>query len=308
MSQTEVFNSGVVLVFKKIAMIAIRLWGRLGNQLFQYSFGRALSERTGEDLYFYVLEKNISNESVSLCNFNGKIKFLKPPEIKNLYHFYGNDLLVRIERKLTSILPFIHRRIYIEKRTGYTEIAPSSSVGYDGYWQSYRYFSGIADQLRQELKLKDSVVLPAGLEGEISGSTSVAIHIRRGDYLSRSGRSIYGYCGPDYYRRAIGHISGKVPDASFFVFSDDIEWVSRNFTFFPEETIYVAHTPDPSDCIDISLMRKCRHNIITNSTFSWWGAFLGDQKDKIVIAPGNWYINVPGFIISDLIPSEWILI
>ena len=307
MSQTEVFNSGVVLVFKKIAMIAIRLWGRLGNQLFQYSFGRALSERTGEALYFYVLEKTIGNESVSLSNFNGKIKFLKPHEIKSFYHFYGSDLLVRIERKLTSILPLIHRRIYIEKRTGYTKIAPTSAVCYDGYWQSYRYFSEIADQLRQELKPEESVVLPAGLVGEISGSTSVAVHIRRDDYLSRSNRSIYGYCGPDYYRRAIGHISGKVPDASFFVFSDDIEWVSRNFTFFPEETIYVAHTPDPSDCIDISLMRKCRHNIIANSTFSWWGAFLGDQKDKIVIAPESWYINMPGFIISDLIPSGWIL-
>jgi hypothetical protein len=307
LSQTEVFNSGIGLVFKKIAMIAIRLWGRLGNQLFQYSFGRALSERTGEDLYFYVLEKNIRNESVSLSNFNVKIKFLKPAEIKNLYHFYGSDLLVRIERKLTSILPFIHRRIYIEKRTGYTEIAPLSAGCYDGYWQSYRYFSGIADQLRQELKLKDSVVLPEGLEREISGSTSVAIHIRRGDYLSRSGSSIYAYCGPDYYRRAIGHISGKVPDASFFVFSDDIEWVSKNFTFLPEGTKYVEHTADPSDCIEISLMRNCSHNIIANSTFSWWGAFLGDQKDKIVIAPESWYINMPGFIISDLIPSEWIL-
>jgi len=92
------------------------------------------------------------------------------------------------------------------------------------------------------------------------------------------------------------------------VFSDDIEWVKRNYTFLPKATKYVIHNEDPSDCIDISLMRKCRHNIIANSTFSWWGAFLGEQKNKIVIAPRNWYNNKPDFILRDLIPSEWILI
>jgi len=288
-------------------MIAIRLWGRLGNQLFQYSFGRALSDRTGEDLFFYILEKDISNKSIPLGNFNGKLKFLKPAEIKNFYHFYGNDLLVRIERKLISVLPFINRKIYIEKVIGYKEINPRSAVCYDGYWQSHRYFSEIADQLRREIKLKDSFVLPEGLEGEIDGCASVAIHIRTGDYLSHLNRSIYGYCDPDYYSRAIGYISGKVTGATFFVFSDDIELVKKNFTFLPEGTKFVTNNTGQSDCVDISLMRKCRHNIIANSTFSWWGTFLGDQKNKIVIAPRNWYINRPDFILSDLIPSGWIL-
>jgi len=289
-------------------MIAIRLWGRLGNQLFQYSFGRDLSERTGEDLYFFILEKDISIESISLNNFNGKLKFLKPAEIKNFYQFYGTDILLRIERKLTSILPFLNRRIYIERGIGYHEMSLHPDIVYDGYWQSYKYFTGSAERLRKDLVLSDSLLLPADLDGEITENKSVSIHIRRGDYLSFPNRLIYSYCGPDYYRSAIAYISGKVPDAIFFVFSDDIEWVKRNYTFLPKATKYVIHNEDPSDCIDISLMRKCRHNIIANSTFSWWGAFLGEQKNKIVIAPRNWYNNKPDFILRDLITSEWILI
>jgi hypothetical protein len=288
-------------------MVAVRLLGGLGNQLFQYSFGRALTQKMGDDLYFYMLDKNVGPESLSILNFNVNINLLNRIDIKKIYHFFGNNLLVRAERKLTSKFTFIHRGICIESATGYTEINASFPTSYDGYLQSYRYFGEIADQLKQELTLKDSFKIPSVLKEEISNCQSVAVHVRRSDYLSRSNRSIYGYCNEDYYRRAISYISDKVPDPHFYIFSDEIEWVRQNFNFLPERTRFIVHSAVPPDCIDISLMRYCNHNIIANSTFSWWGAFLGDHRDKIVIAPKNWYINKPDFKIRDLIPVEWIL-
>lgn len=289
-------------------MIAVRLWGRLGNQLFQYSFGQSLSERTGEDLYFYILEKDSGDELPSICNFVKNIRFLEPEELKKHYRLYGNNLLVRIERKLISLFPMINRRILIEKSSRYAEINDADHICYDGYWQSYRYFSGISDKLKTILRLNNNVDLPAQLAKEISESASVAVHFRRGDYLSGRNKSVYEYCSPDYYKKAFSYICDKVTDPVFYVFSDDIEYVRGNFNFWPEKTKFVSHNILPSDCIDITLMRKCKHNIIANSTFSWWGAFLGDNKDKIVISPENWYIGKPDFLIHNLIPAEWILI
>jgi len=288
-------------------MIAVRLWGRLGNQLFQYSFGQSLSERTGEDVYFYVLENNSGNELAPICNFVKGIRFLEPAELKRQYRLYGNDLAVRIERKLISLFPFINRKILIERSTGYSEINAASYACFDGYWQSYRYFSEISARLKKELNLNSKFELPGQLAEEISGSNSVAVHFRRGDYLSGRNRSVYGYCSPDYYKRGISYIIDRVKDPVFYIFSDDIDWVRSNFSFWPERTKFVSHNIIPSDCIDITLMRKCKHYLIANSTFSWWGAFLGDNPDKIVVAPENWYIGKKDLLIHDLIPSGWIL-
>ena len=289
-------------------MIAVRLWGRLGNQLFQYSFGKSISVEKNEDLYFYILEKNISPETVPLNNFYLDIKYLKPDELRHYYKLTGNRFLSRIERKLISIFPLINENIYIEKTIGYVDIKRQTASCYDGYWLSYKYFSGMADELRRDLQPKESVIIPSNIYNEIVNNESVAIHIRRGDYLSKTSKSIYWNCGDDYYKGGISYLKNKLKDPVFYIFSDDIQWVRENFTFLPEsQTRFIKHDLQPSDCIDITLMRSCRHNIISNSTFGWWGAYLGDYKNKIVIAPQKWYRNMPGFLIQDLIPSEWIL-
>ena len=288
-------------------MLAVRFWGGLGNQFFQYSFGRALALKTGEDLCFYMLEKEKKPGNMSITNFDADISFLQPEAIKKIYRCYGNNLMVRAERKLTSLFQFIHPGIMIEKGSGYTEFEVPYTLCFDGYWQSYRYFMQIANLLKKELTLKQSVNLPADLMNEISNCQSVGIHVRRGDYLSEKGKSVYNRCEDQYYINAVNRLQEVIRDPVFFVFSDDIEWVKRNFIFMPASTRFIIHNMSPSDCIDNFLLRQCRHFIIANSTFSWWAAFLGDYCKKIVIAPGKWYLNKTGFEISDLIPASWIM-
>lgn len=288
-------------------MIAVRFWGGLGNQFFQYSFGRALAIKTGEDLRFYMLDKEKTPATLSITEFDADISFLQPETLKKIYFCYGNNLMVRAERKLTSLFPFIHPGIMIEKGPGYSEIGEPYNKYFDGYWQSYRYFNHIADRLKEELTLKRSVKLPCSWFEEINSCQSVAVHVRRGDYLSGRSRSVYHQCDERYYSNAVDLIKEKVKDPVFFVFSDDIDWVKRNFIFMPDSTRYVIHEMDKPDCIDNVLMRQCRHFIIANSTFSWWAAFLGGNNEKTVIAPEKWYLNKTDFLISDLIPSTWIM-
>jgi hypothetical protein len=134
------------------------------------------------------------------------------------------------------------------------------------------------------------------------------VHVRRGDYLSRQNKSVFRQCDDDYYREAIRIISEKADNPVFFIFSDDPGWVREYMGYLPHQTRFIADSGTNPSWIDISLMRKCRHNIIANSTFSWWGAYLGSSGEKIIIAPGKWYIGKADFLTGDLIPSEWIVI
>jgi hypothetical protein len=156
----------------------------------------------------------------------------------------------------------------------------------------------------------ESVKIPSDLSDKMIQDESVSIHVRRGDYLSKSNKNIYWTCGGEYYRDAIRYLKTRIKNPVFFVFSDDIQWVKKNFTFLSESpTRFIEHGMTPSDCIDITLMRYCKHYIIANSTFGWWGAYLGNKnKNSIVIAPKKWYLKDHSFFIRDLIPPEWIII
>jgi hypothetical protein len=134
--------------------------------------------------------------------------------------------------------------------------------------------------------------------------SSVSLHIRRGDYVSNSvNREIYATCSMDYYHRCAIEMTRRVTDPHFFVFSDDIEWAKDNLDIKHAVT-YVDHNSQEEAYKDLCLMSKCKHHIIANSTFSWWGAWLADNKDKIVFAPSRWY-NDSKHGEQDLIPEDW---
>lgn len=283
-------------------MIIAKLIGGLGNQMFQYAIGRRVSLLNNTELYLDI--SNFSNTKIGtprkynlgVFSIAGKIateediKLIKPVEsvwirrIKNM---------LSINQKNDS---GFNPKILKTKDNSYLE----------GYWQSEKYFKDIEDIVRKDFTLKNPLGAAAQkIENDIANSQNpVSVHIRRGDYVSDKATNLYhGTCSPEYYKKAIQIIEKKVDDISLFVFSDDIDWVKNNLSFnLP--TMYVSQK-GIADYEEMILMSHCKHNVIANSSFSWWGAWLNGHKDKIVIAPKKWF-NAGDINTTDLIPDNWI--
>jgi hypothetical protein len=288
-------------------MIAVRLWGGLGNQLFQYAFGRNKSLHEKKDLFFYKIEQKNSSGSSALEEFNIDVKYLEYNEVKRYYKLIGNGVPLRFERKIISWIPKINKYVYIESGLQFSEEVNTTIICYDGYWQSYKYFNSIRELLLNEITLRNPAKVKSDLYIDILKRNSVSVHIRRGDYLSKSNRYKYFNCDSAYYQKAISYVKKMVSDPVFFIFSDDLSWVMENFTFFSDLIVKpVMFDFIPSASLELILMKSCKHNIIANSTFSWWGAWLNSKADKIVIAPAKWYFGRLNETTKDLIPSEWI--
>jgi len=142
---------------------------------------------------------------------------------------------------------------------------------------------------------------------QILSSNSVSLHIRRGDYVqNQEANKFHGICSPEYYSQAMNLIEQKIENPHYFVFSDEVGWVRENIKFnYPVDFVSGNSI---SEAEELSLMSKCKHNIIANSSFSWWGTWLNTSPEKIVIAPKKWIENTDLADASDLIPKEWIKI
>lgn len=283
-------------------MIIVRIIGGLGNQMFQYATGRALAQKYGVDLKLDITgfeEYKLHRYALDNLSINEKIS--TPKELL-AFTSKGNKALSRW-------IPGIVKNKFV-RESGFA-FDPSifligKSVYLDGYWQSEKYFSDIESIIRSEFTVsKNPDVENAKLMEEISGVNAVSIHVRRGDYVANEKTMmIHGVCGLDYYDRAIKHISGSVANPTFFVFSDDPQWVQDNLKI-PFPTTYVTHNGPGKNYEDLRLMSLCKHNIIANSSFSWWGAWLNNNPDKAVIAPGKWF-NDESKDTKDLIPEGWV--
>ena len=141
----------------------------------------------------------------------------------------------------------------------------------------------------------------------MNAASSVSVHVRRGDYVNDPKTNAYhGTCSLDYYKKAVEIIRNKVKDPVFFIFSDDAEWVKKNFNI-DEQQVLVSEPEKLSLTEELKLMASCRHSVVANSSFSWWGAWLNNNNEKMVIAPQKWFAD-PLIDTSDLIPSAWIRI
>lgn len=177
----------------------------------------------------------------------------------------------------------------------------------DGYWQSERYFQNIVSVIRSDFTLCSE---PDGQNRDVMSAlrrcNAISIHIRRGDYVTdEKAASRHGTCAVEYYKEAVKLTVERVDRPHFFVFSDDPEWVRKQFKI-PYPMTLVDHNPDRA-YEDLRLMSLCSHHIIANSSFSWWGAWLNPHPDKIVIAPSRWF-NSPIMDTNDLIPTTWLRI
>jgi hypothetical protein len=287
----------------------VKLLGGLGNQLFQYAAGRSLSMRKKTALYLDTSDygkanSGISNRNYELGLFNIQASLACPEQIRRFTH----PSVIR--RNLNRVLPYHKRGHYKELFYHYDPdfFSAAGSTLLEGYWQSQKYFKGIAGILRDEFR----VTAPLSAEtidliDRIKNTNSASVHIRRGDYVKNPETfKFHGVCGVDYYAKALKMMAGKTPGIELFVFSDDMEWTRENIaTELP--VTYVSHNDSEHAYEDLYLMSHCKHNIIANSSFSWWGAWLNTNPGKIVIAPSKWF-NKSDADTKDLLPEEWLTI
>lgn len=285
-------------------MIAVKLVGGLGNQLFQYAFGRTLAVRLRMPLRLVPGRDPNPHGRFELDRFRIEASVAGRLERSLLWE------------PLERVVDPVARRLRLPQRASWLRIVRQEGFRFDpalletrspayliGYWQSERYFQEAADSLRRELHLRGPLDDDAARQLKvIEGAPSVAVHVRRGDYiLDPSTAAAYGICAPSYYEAARALLAERVGPLRFFFFSDDIDWTRRAFSHWSEAEFVSA--PGGDRCQEFELMRSCRHFITANSTFSWWAAWLGSSLDKVVIAPAKWAAAAENVI--DLVPSSW---
>jgi hypothetical protein len=292
-------------------MICVRLDGGLGNQLFQYAAGRALAlqHATGLLLDTSTLQRrarSVTPRNLELQHFQ-HAGHLSTPSASSLLRWAH-----RAARVSHWVSPW---RTFVEKGVGYQGgfSALPNQTYLVGYWQSFRYFSHVADQLIAELTPAGSLSdASSAIAHQIDSNLSVALHVRRGDYVSLvAAAELHGTLPLAYYVEAMARVSETVGRARYFVFSDDVEWCRANLRL-ADDAVFVTHNTGTDAWQDLILMARCQHQIIANSSFSWWGAWLADQRrpapDHLVVAPARWFAGQPGQGLSDRFPAHWVVL
>jgi hypothetical protein len=279
-------------------MIIVKIIGGLGNQMFQYAVGRAISYKNNDILKLDIAEfKNYQlHNGYRLNVFNVDCQLAVSHEI--------NAMIIKnkILKKLAKIGIYNCKKgtFYVEKSQNETKFDPKifsyKNLYLSGYWQNEKYFSDIRNILVKEFTFKNIISKRAAKYMDlIKNTNSISVHIRRGDYLA-----LDWFLGIEYYKKAIEYVNTQIINPSFFIFSDDIEWCKNNLDFV-KNAVYIEKTN--SELEDLELMKNAKHNIIANSSFSWWAAWLNANKDKIIIAPKIWFKHRVDF---DPIPYAWI--
>lgn len=288
-------------------LVIVKLIGGLGNQMFQYAAGRALSLTHDAELKLDISSYGNYklHNGYELHVLNVAARFAEAKEIAALLG------------RAPKLARLLDRRFGLGKKTYLLERSYSFDsrisnvalpVYLEGYWQSHKYFEAHANQLRNDFAF-NSPISGRNLElaERITDKCSVSVHVRRGDYASNPvTNGVHGTLSVEYYRRAIDYMVERLVSPEFFVFSDDIEWAKKNLSFGKNIT-FVSHNTGRTSFEDLRLMCLCRHQIIANSSFSWWAAWLNLGSHKIVVAPKRWFRDL-SVSTEDLIPGDWTLI
>lgn len=288
-------------------MIVVKLIGGLGNQMFQYAVARHLAEKRKATLKLDILEfENYKLHKYSLGHFNIRERLASAEEIAFLTRPPGGVVKRKVRRilRMPELLASTHIR---EKKDFHFEpgiLSLPDGVYLDGHWQSEKYFSDIRSIILEEFTVKHPQRgRDEQLAALMTSCDSVSIHIRRGDYVSDpKTNKLIGTCSLNYYHRCVDRLSRFVKTPHFFIFSDDPKWVRENLKLSP--ATFVDHNDAETNYEDLRLMSQCKHNIIANSSFSWWGAWLNPRKDKLIFAPKRWFAD-DGFDTTDVIPDGW---
>lgn len=286
-------------------MVAVELIGGLGNQMFQYATARALALSRNEKLFLdNHLFANYALHDYALHHFKIESSFLDKDEtVFEPLRFYDKARATLLQKKVYHT--------YEEKDLTYDKKIFESShknIFLKGYFQSENYFIRFKDRIRKDFEIisplkKATIDMLKIIESE----NSVSLHIRRGDYVSNpEANAVHGTCDLNYYHKAIEMIKEKTENPVFFIFSDDIDWAKQNLKL-DHPAYFVDFNDASTNYEDLKLMSSCKHNIIANSSFSWWGAWLNNYQHKTVIAPSKWF-KTDIHNSKDIIPESWLKI
>ena len=280
-------------------VIEVVLSGGIGNQLFQYASGRFLSEKQLAPLRFdvswylrnydpqkttrrqLVLSNFIPSKNLEVCSSS------LPKKVLDIYRRFENFKLINDLSQSVD---------------NFQDISTEKSIRLSGYWQNNGYFDGIENLLRTDInRIPEYSEESERLLNNISSTQSLGLHVRRGDYVSLPGASsFHGVCKPEYYIKAVNEMQSLTVVESLIIFSDDMQWCKENLQF-ASETIYVDESIPDID--QLKLMSHCRNQIISNSSFSWWAAWLGKSVGQKVIYPKTWFADGRGIT---GVPENWI--
>jgi hypothetical protein len=289
-------------------MIIVQLTGGLGNQLFQFAFGKTLAIKNNCKLKLdmSMFDLDLKRE-YSLAPFTIDAEVATKSEC-NILKGENLGYYDRVKKKIF----YSRSKIIQEQHISFSpaNLTIQKPAYLIGYWQSEKYFIEFKKQIFNSFQicLKPSVDNQSLLD-RIESCNAISLHVRRGDFIQEEQtKQVHGSCSMEYYQKAIEHISNYISDPVFFIFSDDIQWVYQNLNL--QFTAFIVDINNgKSDYEDLRLMSKCKHHILANSSFSWWGAWLNQSEDKIVIAPKIWFADERmNNETSDLIPEEWIRI
>jgi hypothetical protein len=280
-------------------MIATRLMGGLGNQMFQYAAGRRLAIRRGTKL---VLD----------------LSYLAHPPLGDVprhfeldcFHIVAEHTAEPVDGgRAPAFLRWLDRSAPRRLKESGVQFQSAVLKARDntllvGYWQSEKYFEDEEAQIRKDFTFAAPLSPEKNALAKTIDERAVSVHIRRGDYVSHPASSkFHGLLPLEYYERAAAVIRERVPHPHFFVISDDPDWC-RGHIKLPGTTTFVSDVHSAGH-EDLQLMRLCRHHIIANSSFSWWGAWLNERRDKVVVAPKRWFTD-DARDTSDLVPGNWL--
>lgn len=271
--------------------------GGIGNQMFQYAFGRALSEKYKRklklDISYYKLD--LSTSGVTQRNFDLEI-FAAGFDLFNIDEDIGISEHIMVVKE--SAFTFEEKILLLPGEV-------PSPILFQGYWQSPKYFNFIEDRIKLDFTFKISLIgIWAQLAGIIEQNQSVMLNVRRADFLTKM--NYHGVISIDYITKAVDYLQAKINSPYYFIFSDDIPWCKENIKlsekhFFVDEKYY-----DPKYNGYLQLMNKCKYFILSNSTFCWWSAWLSEYDEKIIIAPEKWFTT--DIDTKDLFPNSWVIV
>lgn len=291
-------------------MKIVNIKGGLGNQMFQYAFACKLKQVHPDESILFDLK---DYKGYILNKYELKSVFdidLQTPSFLQLLNmtspFSSNLLYGKVIRKVFKILGLRKKEIIEKGNFNYHPefLQINEDAYYDGYWSNVKYFEDIRDILLKDFSFKKELKEKAKQTlGLIKSTNSISIHVRRGDYLLFD---IYkGICDINYYQKAIEYINSRVENPHYFVFSNDLAWCKENLSIYLDNYTFVEDNTGQDNYVDMQLMMNCKHNIIANSTFSWWGAWLNQNDNKIVVSPEQW-LNDKN--VGRIQPEGWILI
>ena len=312
-------------------MIIAKLVGGVGNQMFQYACARnlALLHNTSLKIDISYLENQsaqvsggITPRAYELGIFNIVEEFASPADVKRLSQnvfpkSVKNAFLRRVRnhtarflraKKVPGFSRVIEFNFGTDRKMDLSKLP--DHIYLEGYWQKLDYITGYEQVLRKEFTFKNPFPPEViTLASEIQSCNSIGINVRRGDYYAKeSVRRNMGTLDEDYFVEAANHVAKHVVDPKFYVYSDDIDWCKSTLKV-PFTTHFLEYDQAQRKLeFDLYLFSKCRHNIISNGTFSWWGAWLNTNKDKMVVAPARWCNDrrERNTVNKYLIPETWV--